>query len=68
MYMHNTISALGCPQYMFPVTAKQLPVFAQWIQNIHSLAPVATPRACSTLEAGDQCHWVVKLPFFCLFH
>jgi photosystem I P700 chlorophyll a apoprotein A1 len=34
------MSALGRPQDMFSDTAIQLqPVFAQWIQNTHFLAP-----------------------------
>jgi photosystem I P700 chlorophyll a apoprotein A1 len=39
LYIHNdTMSALGRPQDMFSDTAIQLqPVFAQWIQNIHTL-------------------------------
>ncbi|TYH02299.1 hypothetical protein ES288_A09G129400v1 [Gossypium darwinii] len=43
-YIHNdTMSALGRPQDMFSDTAIQLqPVFAQWIQNTHTLAPGAT--------------------------
>ncbi|MBD1910287.1 MULTISPECIES: photosystem I core protein PsaA [unclassified Leptolyngbya] len=41
LYIHNdTMRALGRPQDMFSDTAIQLqPVFAQWIQNIHTLAP-----------------------------
>ncbi|KAL1562881.1 photosystem I P700 apoprotein A1 [Salvia divinorum] len=44
LYIHNdTMSALGHPQDMFLDTAIQLqPVFAQWIQNTHALAPSAT--------------------------
>ncbi|KAL7602153.1 hypothetical protein Lser_V15G23209 [Lactuca serriola] len=44
LYIHNdTVSALGRPQDMFSDTAIQLqPVFAQWIQNTHALAPGAT--------------------------
>ncbi|MBD3880944.1 photosystem I core protein PsaA [Phormidium tenue FACHB-886] len=44
LYVHNdTMRALGRPQDMFSDTAIQLqPVFAQWIQNLHSLAPGAT--------------------------
>ncbi|KAF3622813.1 hypothetical protein FXO38_31085 [Capsicum annuum] len=44
LYIHNdTMSALERPQDMFSDTAIQLqPVFAQWIQNIHALAPGAT--------------------------
>ena len=41
LYIHNdTMRALGRSQDMFSDTAIQLqPVFAQWIQNIHTLAP-----------------------------
>ena len=60
LYIHNdTMSALGRPQDMFSDKAIQLqPVFAQWIQHIHSLAPEATsPRADSftsyTWGTGD---------------
>jgi photosystem I P700 chlorophyll a apoprotein A1 len=44
LYVHNdTMSALGRPQDMFSDTAIQLqPVFAQWVQNLHTLAPGAT--------------------------
>ncbi|WP_138503981.1 photosystem I core protein PsaA [Nostoc sp. PA-18-2419] len=44
LYIHNdTMRALGRPQDMFSDTAIQLqPVFAQWIQNIHALAPGTT--------------------------
>ncbi|CAN6892659.1 unnamed protein product [Brassica oleracea] len=44
LYIHNdTMSALGRPQDMFSDTAIQLqPVFAQWIQNTHDLAPGVT--------------------------
>ncbi|HEY9641664.1 MAG TPA: photosystem I core protein PsaA [Coleofasciculaceae cyanobacterium] len=44
LYIHNdTMSALGRPQDMFSDTAIKLqPVFAQWIQNLHTLAPGAT--------------------------
>merc|ERR1711862_1070967 len=40
-YIHNdTMRALGRPQDMFSDKAIQLqPIFAQWIQNIHLLAP-----------------------------
>ncbi|PHT34259.1 Photosystem I chlorophyll a apoprotein A1 [Capsicum baccatum] len=39
---HDTMSALRHPQDMFSDTAIQLqPVFAQWIQNTHALAPGA---------------------------
>ena len=51
LYIHNdTMRALGRPQDMFSDTAIQLqPVFAQWIQHIHSLAPGGTaPNALAT--------------------
>jgi photosystem I P700 chlorophyll a apoprotein A1 len=50
LYIHNdTMRALGRPQDMFSDTAIQLqPVFAQWVQNLHTLAPGGT--APSALE------------------
>ncbi len=44
LYVHNdTMQALGRPQDMFSDTAIQLqPVFAQFVQNIHTLAPGST--------------------------
>jgi len=41
LYIHNdTMSALGRPGDMFRDNAIQLkPIFAQWIQNVHSSAP-----------------------------
>ncbi|PSP00602.1 MAG: photosystem I core protein PsaA [Cyanobacteria bacterium SW_6_48_11] len=44
LYVHNdTMRALGRPQDMFSDTAIQLqPIFAQWVQNLHTLAPGAT--------------------------
>ncbi|MEO1068685.1 MAG: photosystem I core protein PsaA, partial [Cyanobacteria bacterium J06638_6] len=41
MYCHNdTMRAFGRPQDMFSDTGIQLqPIFAQWVQNLHSLAP-----------------------------
>jgi photosystem I P700 chlorophyll a apoprotein A1 len=44
LYIHNdTMRALGRPQDMFSDTAIQLqPIFAQWIQNLHTLAPGGT--------------------------
>uniref|UniRef100_A0AAU7YQT4 Photosystem I P700 chlorophyll a apoprotein A1 n=1 Tax=Gracilaria hainanensis TaxID=2871843 RepID=A0AAU7YQT4_9FLOR len=51
LYIHNdTMRALGRSQDMFSDTAIQLqPIFAQWIQNIHSLAPSNTsPNALAT--------------------
>ncbi|MEO0800684.1 MAG: photosystem I core protein PsaA [Cyanobacteria bacterium J06642_2] len=58
-YVHNdTMQALGRPQDMFSDTAIQLrPVFAQWIQSIHSgaissTAPVAN-ASVSPIFGGD---------------
>jgi len=51
LYIHNdTMRALGRPQDMFSDTAIQLqPIFAQWVQNIHTLAPGSTaPHAIAT--------------------
>ncbi|XP_020979413.1 uncharacterized protein LOC110272002 [Arachis ipaensis] len=50
LYIHNdTMSALGRPQDMFSDTAIQLqPVFAQWIQNTHALAPNTTAPGATT--------------------
>nr|YP_010504336.1 photosystem I P700 apoprotein A1 [Chrysosplenium microspermum]UXE33053.1 photosystem I P700 apoprotein A1 [Chrysosplenium microspermum] len=50
LYIHNdTMSALGRPQDMFSDTAIQLqPVFAQWIQNTHALAPSVTAPGATT--------------------
>jgi photosystem I P700 chlorophyll a apoprotein A1 len=44
LYVHNdTMRAFGRTQDMFSDSAIQLqPVFAQWVQNIHTLAPGAT--------------------------
>ncbi|MFN6516793.1 MAG: photosystem I core protein PsaA [Nostoc sp. CreGUA01] len=44
LYIHNdTMRALGRPQDMFSDTAIKLqPVFAQWVQSIHALAPGTT--------------------------
>ena len=44
LYIHNdTMSALGRPQDMFSDSAIQLqPIFAQWIQNTHYVAPNLT--------------------------
>ncbi|NET80574.1 MAG: photosystem I core protein PsaA [Moorea sp. SIO1F2] len=53
LYIHNdTMRALGRPQDMFSDTAIQLqPIFAQWIQNIHNLAPGGTaPHALETVS------------------
>nr|QCI07041.1 photosystem I P700 apoprotein A1 [Haraldiophyllum bonnemaisonii] len=51
LYIHNdTMRALGRSQDMFSDTAIQLqPVFAQWVQNIHTLAPSNTsPNSLAT--------------------
>ena len=51
LYVHNdTMRALGRPQDMFSDSAIQLqPIFAQWLQNIHTLAPSGTaPHALAT--------------------
>ena len=51
LYIHNdTMRALGRSQDMFSDTAIQLqPIFAQWVQNIHTLAPSTTsPNALAT--------------------
>nr|YP_009391270.1 photosystem I P700 apoprotein A1 [Dipterocladia arabiensis]ARW59414.1 photosystem I P700 apoprotein A1 [Dipterocladia arabiensis] len=51
LYIHNdTMRALGRSQDMFSDTAIQLqPIFAQWIQNIHTLAPNNTsPNSLAT--------------------
>ncbi|KAL9989732.1 Photosystem I P700 chlorophyll a apoprotein A1 [Helianthus debilis subsp. tardiflorus] len=50
LYIHNdTMSALGRPQDMFSDTAIQLqPVFAQWIQNTHALAPGCNGSWCNS--------------------
>ncbi len=51
LYIHNdTMRALGRPQDMFSDTAIQLqPIFAQWVQNLHTLAPGGTaPNALAT--------------------
>ncbi|MBF2079084.1 MAG: photosystem I core protein PsaA, partial [Synechococcales cyanobacterium T60_A2020_003] len=44
LYIHNdTMRALGRPEDMFSDSAIQLqPVFAQWIQSLHTAAPGAT--------------------------
>jgi photosystem I P700 chlorophyll a apoprotein A1 len=51
LYVHNdTMRAFGRPQDMFSDTGIQLqPVFAQWVQNLHTLAPGSTaPNALAT--------------------
>jgi photosystem I P700 chlorophyll a apoprotein A1 len=51
LYIHNdTMQALGRPQDMFADKAISLqPIFAQWIQNLHTVAPGTTsPNALAT--------------------
>jgi photosystem I P700 chlorophyll a apoprotein A1 len=51
LYVHNdTMSALGRPQDVFSDKAIQLqPIFAKWIQSLHTLAPGTTaPNALTT--------------------
>jgi photosystem I P700 chlorophyll a apoprotein A1 len=53
LYIHNdTMRALGRTQDMFSDTAIQLkPVFAQWVQNIHTVAPGnTTPNALAIVS------------------
>jgi photosystem I P700 chlorophyll a apoprotein A1 len=53
LYIHNdTMRALGRPQDMFSDSAIQLqPVFAQWIQNLHTVAPGGTaPNALQVVS------------------
>jgi photosystem I P700 chlorophyll a apoprotein A1 len=53
LYIHNdTMRAWGRPQDMFSDTAIQLqPVFAQWVQNLHTLAPGGTaPNALAPVS------------------
>jgi len=55
LYIHNdTMRALGRPQDMFSDTAIQLqPVFAQWVQNLHTMAPGNTaPNALATASVA----------------
>lgn len=53
LYIHNdTMSALGRPQDMFSDKAIQLqPIFAQWIQNTHFLAPQSTAPNADTFTS-----------------
>lgn len=53
LYVHNdTMRAFGRPQDMFSDTGIQLqPIFAQWIQNIHSIAAGNTaPNALASVS------------------
>ena len=51
LYIHNdTMQALGRPQDMFSDTAIQLqPIFAQWIQSLHTAAPSINGTAPNAL-------------------
>jgi photosystem I P700 chlorophyll a apoprotein A1 len=41
LYIHNdTLSALGRPADMFDTAIQLQPIFAQWIQKTHFLAPI----------------------------
>ncbi|MFS8015577.1 putative photosystem I [Helianthus anomalus] len=67
LYIHNdTMSALGRPQDMFSDTAIQLqPVFAQWIQNTHALAPVQRLLvALLPIPLGTTDFWVHHIHAF----
>ncbi|OAB61793.1 photosystem I core protein PsaA [Leptolyngbya valderiana BDU 20041] len=53
LYVHNdTMRAFGRPQDMFSDTGIQLqPIFAQWVQHIHTLAPGNTaPNALASVS------------------
>lgn len=53
LYVHNdTMRALGRTEDMFSDTAIQLqPIFAQWVQNLHNLAPGTTaPHAIASVS------------------
>jgi photosystem I P700 chlorophyll a apoprotein A1 len=55
LYVHNdTMRAFGRPQDMFSDTGIQLqPVFAQWLQHIHAIAPGNTaPNALAAASAS----------------
>ena len=55
LYVHNdTMRAFGRPQDMFSDTGIQLqPVFAQWIQHIHTIAPGTTaPNALASASVA----------------
>jgi len=57
LYIHNdTMRALGRPQDMFSDSAIQLqPVFAQWVQNLHTLAPGNTaPNALQVVSHASD--------------
>ncbi len=54
LYVHNdTMRALGRPQDMFSdASIKLQPVFAQWLQNLHTMAPGSgtAPNALTTVS------------------
>ncbi|NJK28308.1 MAG: photosystem I core protein PsaA, partial [Coleofasciculaceae cyanobacterium SM2_3_26] len=53
LYVHNdTLRAFGRPQDMFSDTGIQLqPIFAQWVQHIHTMAPGNTaPNALASVS------------------
>jgi len=55
LYVHNdTMRAFGRPQDMFSDTGIQLqPIFAQWVQHLHTLAPGTTaPNALATASVA----------------
>ena len=55
LYIHNdTMQALGRPQDMFSDTAIQLqPIFAQWIQGLHTAATAAAGTAPNALAPAS---------------
>ncbi|KPQ34408.1 MAG: photosystem I P700 chlorophyll a apoprotein A1 PsaA [Phormidesmis priestleyi Ana] len=55
LYIHNdTMQALGRPQDMFSDTAIQLqPIFAQWIQGLHTAAVAASGTAPNALAPAS---------------
>ncbi|MEM6449101.1 MAG: photosystem I core protein PsaA [Cyanobacteria bacterium P01_D01_bin.105] len=55
LYIHNdTMQALGRPQDMFSDTAIQLqPIFAQWIQGLHTAATTAASTAPNALAPAS---------------
>ncbi|KAJ1681040.1 hypothetical protein LUZ63_023738 [Rhynchospora breviuscula] len=67
LYIHNdTMSALGRPQDMFSDTAIQLqPIFAQWVQNTHALAPSLTAPGATT---STSLFWMYNAISVVIFH
>ncbi|KAJ6811675.1 photosystem I P700 chlorophyll a apoprotein A1 [Iris pallida] len=52
------MSALGRPQDIFSDTAVQLePIFAQWVQNTHALAPGVTAPGTATSTKLNLGRW-----------